>query len=126
MDWGRQNLLAVALSEHVYLWDAGQGDITLLKKMEDENGYICSVSWSKDGNFLAVGTSDCKVEVFNLLIANMSSVCAWTVMTASLPAAVGCSVSEAFAQHGWAQCKSQLLELERSYFVQVKAVHCAL
>lgn len=63
MDWGRQNLLAVGLANHVYLWDAAVGDIILLKKMEDENNFICSVSWSKDGNFLAVGTSDCKVEV---------------------------------------------------------------
>uniref|UniRef100_A0AAR2KUR7 CDC20/Fizzy WD40 domain-containing protein n=1 Tax=Pygocentrus nattereri TaxID=42514 RepID=A0AAR2KUR7_PYGNA len=66
MDWGRQNLLAVALSEQVYLWDAAQGDITLLKKMEEENGYICSVSWSKDGNFLAIGTSTCKVELWDV------------------------------------------------------------
>lgn len=66
MDWGRQNLLAVGLASHVYLWDAGAGDIVLLKKMEDDNEYICSVSWSKDGNFLAIGTSDCKVEVIDL------------------------------------------------------------
>uniref|UniRef100_A0A8B9LNC5 Cell division cycle 20 homolog n=1 Tax=Astyanax mexicanus TaxID=7994 RepID=A0A8B9LNC5_ASTMX len=66
MDWGRQNYLAVALAEHVYLWDASQGDIVLLKKMEEENGYICSVSWSRDGNFLAVGTSDCKVELWDV------------------------------------------------------------
>lgn len=63
MDWGRQNVLAVGLANQVYLWDAGEGDIVLLKKMEDDNEYICSVSWSKDGNFLAIGTSDCKVEV---------------------------------------------------------------
>ncbi|KAL7841984.1 hypothetical protein SRHO_G00236730 [Serrasalmus rhombeus] len=66
MDWGRQNLLAVALSEQVYLWDAAQGDITLLKKMEEENSYICSVSWSRDGNFLAIGTSTCKVELWDV------------------------------------------------------------
>lgn len=63
MDWGRLNVLAVALSEYVYLWDAALGQIVLLKKMEEENGYVSSVSWSKDGNFLAIGTSDCKVEV---------------------------------------------------------------
>lgn len=63
MDWGRQNLLAVGLANHVYLWDAGAGEIVLLKKMEDDSEYICSVSWSKDGNFLSIGTSDCKVEV---------------------------------------------------------------
>lgn len=63
MDWGRLNVLAVALSAYVYLWDAEMGQIVLLKKMEEENGYISSLSWSKDGNFLAIGTSECKVEV---------------------------------------------------------------
>ncbi|KAK3513589.1 hypothetical protein QTP70_025368 [Hemibagrus guttatus] len=66
MDWGKLNILAVALSEHVYLWDAALGQIVLLKKMEEENGYISSISWSKDGNFLAVGTSDCKVELWDV------------------------------------------------------------
>ncbi|KAK1790690.1 hypothetical protein P4O66_014556, partial [Electrophorus voltai] len=66
MDWGRQNLMAVALSEQVYLWDAAIGDIILLKKMEEENGFVCSVSWSNDGNFLAIGTSDCKVELWDV------------------------------------------------------------
>lgn len=66
MDWGRQNVLAVGLANQVYLWDAGMGSIVLLKKMEDDNEYICSVSWSKDGNFLAVGTSDCKVELWDV------------------------------------------------------------
>ncbi|XP_076837495.1 cell division cycle protein 20 homolog isoform X2 [Brachyhypopomus gauderio] len=66
MDWGKHNLLAVALSEQVYLWDAAPGDITMLKKMEDENDFICSVSWSNDGNFLAIGTSDCKVELWDV------------------------------------------------------------
>lgn len=63
IDWGRLNVLAVALSEYVYLWDAALGQVVLLKKMEEENEYISSVSWSKDGHFLAIGTSDCKVEV---------------------------------------------------------------
>ncbi|XP_051554744.1 cell division cycle protein 20 homolog [Myxocyprinus asiaticus] len=66
IDWGRQNMLAVGLTSDVYLWDAAAGDIVLLKKMEDEHGYICSVSWSKDGNFLAIGTSDCKVELWDV------------------------------------------------------------
>lgn len=66
MDWGRQNMLAVGLADHVYLWDAGAGDIVLLKKMEEDNEFICSVSWSKDGNFLAIGTSDCKVELWDV------------------------------------------------------------
>lgn len=32
-------------------------------KMEREEDYICSLSWTKEGSYLAVGTSDCKVQV---------------------------------------------------------------
>ena len=63
MDWACQNLLAVALYNNVYLWNANQGDITLLATMEREEDYICSVSWIKEGNFLALGTSDNNVQV---------------------------------------------------------------
>lgn len=73
MDWGRQNLLAVGLANQVYLWDAGAGDIVLLKTLDDSE-YICSVSWSKDGNFLSIGTSDCKVEVIGYFFLGCGSI----------------------------------------------------
>lgn len=63
LDWSSRNVLAVALHNSVYLWDATQGDITLLMKMERDEDYICSLSWTKEGSYLAVGTSDCKVQV---------------------------------------------------------------
>uniref|UniRef100_A0A4W5Q2F1 Cell division cycle 20 homolog n=1 Tax=Hucho hucho TaxID=62062 RepID=A0A4W5Q2F1_9TELE len=66
LDWSSRNLLAVALHNSVYLWDATQGDIVLLMKMEREEDYICSVSWIKEGNFLAIGTSDCKVQLWDV------------------------------------------------------------
>ncbi|MEQ2263485.1 hypothetical protein XENORESO_008327, partial [Xenotaenia resolanae] len=62
LDWSSRNILAVALNNNVYLWDAAQGDIHLLMKMEREEDYISSLSWTKEGNYLAVGTSDCKVQ----------------------------------------------------------------
>lgn len=66
LDWSSRNLLAVALQNSVYLWDATQGDIVLLMKMEQEEDYICSVSWTKEGNYLAIGTSDCKVQLWDV------------------------------------------------------------
>jgi len=72
LDWSSRNVLAVALQENVYLWDATRGDITLLMKMEREEDYISSVSWTKDGNYLAIGTSDCKVQV-SVLITHTDS-----------------------------------------------------
>uniref|UniRef100_A0A8K9WUZ2 Cell division cycle 20 homolog n=1 Tax=Oncorhynchus mykiss TaxID=8022 RepID=A0A8K9WUZ2_ONCMY len=66
LDWSSRNLLAVALHSNLYLWDATQGDIVLLMKMEQVEDYICSVSWIKEGNFLALGTSDCKVQLWDV------------------------------------------------------------
>ncbi|MBN3298593.1 cell division cycle protein 20 homolog [Amia ocellicauda] len=66
IDWSSQNYMAVALHNHVYLWQAATGDITLLMKMERDEDYICSVSWIKEGNFLAVGTSDAKVQLWDV------------------------------------------------------------
>uniref|UniRef100_A0A8C7ZU66 Cell division cycle 20 homolog n=1 Tax=Oryzias sinensis TaxID=183150 RepID=A0A8C7ZU66_9TELE len=66
LDWGSHNILAVALHNSVYLWDATKGDIILLMRMEREEDYICSLSWTKDGSYLAVGTSDCKVQLWDV------------------------------------------------------------
>lgn len=73
LDWSSRNFLAVALHNSVYLWDATQGDIILLMKMEREEDYICSLSWTKEGSYLAVGTSDCKVQVRVEIIVPLES-----------------------------------------------------
>lgn len=66
LDWSSRNVLAVALHNNVYLWDATQGDITLLMMLEREEDYICSLSWTKEGSYLAIGTSDCKVQLWDV------------------------------------------------------------
>ncbi|KAJ8406381.1 hypothetical protein AAFF_G00306120 [Aldrovandia affinis] len=66
IDWSSQNILAVALHSSVYLWNASQGGITLLMMMEKEDDYISSVSWIKEGNYLAIGTSDHKVQLWDV------------------------------------------------------------
>ncbi|XP_070830752.1 cell division cycle protein 20 homolog isoform X1 [Chaetodon trifascialis] len=66
LDWSSRNVIAVALHNSVYLWDATQGDIILLMKLEREEDYICSLSWTKEGSYLAVGTSDCKVQLWDV------------------------------------------------------------
>lgn len=66
LDWSSQNLLAVALHNSVYLWDATRGDITLLLTLEHEEDYVCSLSWTKEGSYLAVGTSDSNVQVWDI------------------------------------------------------------
>ncbi|KAM4605617.1 cell division cycle protein 20 homolog [Polymixia lowei] len=66
LDWSSRNIIAVALHNSVYLWDATRGEITQLMRMEREEDYISSVSWTKDGSYLAVGTSDCKVQLWDV------------------------------------------------------------
>uniref|UniRef100_A0A8C3G413 Cell division cycle 20 homolog n=1 Tax=Cyclopterus lumpus TaxID=8103 RepID=A0A8C3G413_CYCLU len=66
LDWSSRNILAVALHNSVYLLDATQGDVTLLMTLEREEDYICSLSWTKEGTYLAIGTSDCKIQLWDV------------------------------------------------------------
>ncbi|XP_073400614.1 cell division cycle protein 20 homolog [Dendrobates tinctorius] len=66
IDWSSQNLLAVALNDSVYLWNYLSGDIILLLQMENSEEYISSVSWIKEGNYLAVGTSNAEVQLWDV------------------------------------------------------------
>ncbi|XP_028988145.1 cell division cycle protein 20 homolog [Betta splendens] len=66
LDWSSRNLLAVALHNSVYLWDATHGDITHLMKMESDEDHICSLSWTKEGRYLAIGTSDGNVQLWDV------------------------------------------------------------
>lgn len=63
VDWSSGNVLAVALDNSVYLWSASSGDILQLLQMEQPGDYVSSVSWIKEGNYLAVGTSSAEVQV---------------------------------------------------------------
>ncbi|XP_068197130.1 cell division cycle protein 20 homolog [Antennarius striatus] len=66
LDWSSRNVLAVALHNSVYLWNASQGDIILLMKLEREEDYVSSLSWTKEGSYLAIGTSDCNVQLWDV------------------------------------------------------------
>ncbi|XP_053572164.1 LOW QUALITY PROTEIN: cell division cycle protein 20 homolog [Bombina bombina] len=66
IDWSSQNILAVALSDSVYLWNYISGEIVLLMQMEHSEDYISSVSWIKEGNYLAVGTSNSEVQLWDV------------------------------------------------------------
>lgn len=66
IDWSSQNFLAVALNDSVYLWNYMTGDIVLLLQMEHPEEYISSVSWIKEGNYLAVGASNAEVQLWDV------------------------------------------------------------
>ncbi|NWQ73182.1 CDC20 protein, partial [Columbina picui] len=66
IDWSAQNFLAVALDSSVYLWNHTTGDIIQLLQMEHPDDYVSSVSWVKEGNYLAVGTSSAEVQLWDI------------------------------------------------------------
>eukprot|EP00963_Diacronema_lutheri_P003842 scaffold287_cov337-Pavlova_lutheri.AAC.205 len=65
LDWNCKNVLAVALSSTVYLWNAESGDIQQLCQMSDEDDYISSVQWAPDGKHISVGTSTNEVQIWD-------------------------------------------------------------
>lgn len=65
LDWGSNNVLAVALGQVVYLWNATTGTIEELMELEGDD-YISSVSWlPQGGDFLAIGTSSASVQLWD-------------------------------------------------------------
>ncbi|EDW03787.1 cell division cycle protein 20 homolog [Drosophila grimshawi] len=64
MDWSADNIVAVALGNCVYLWNAASGNIEQLKEYE-EGDYACSLSWIQEGQILAIGNSTGAVELWD-------------------------------------------------------------
>jgi len=58
LQWGPNNIVAIALGKSVYLWHASTGGITqLCEAGGDPTNHVTSVSWMQDGSHLAVATS---------------------------------------------------------------------
>ncbi|KAI9501635.1 WD repeat-containing protein slp1 [Coemansia spiralis] len=64
LDWSRSNTLAIGLDQSVYLWNANTGDVNSLCQLEGE-AYIASVKWTADGSYLAIGTSEGDVQIWD-------------------------------------------------------------
>jgi len=67
MDWGDSNVLAIALMQTVYLWDAVTGDITELMSVEGDDDYITSVKWiQNNGPHIAIGTASATTRLWDV------------------------------------------------------------
>ncbi|KAI8325026.1 WD40 repeat-like protein [Martensiomyces pterosporus] len=64
LDWSMGNMLAIGLDQSVYLWNASTGDVSSLCQLEGE-AYVASVKWTADGSYLAVGTSEGDVQIWD-------------------------------------------------------------
>lgn len=65
LDWGSANVLAIALGNTVYLWDAKDGSTSELDTVDDENGPVTSVSWAPDGRHIAIGLNNSDVQLWD-------------------------------------------------------------
>ena len=70
MDWGSNNIIAIALSGALFLWNAVTGNVQKLLQLPDEE-CITSVKWIAEGNVLAIGLDNGVVEV----IVAMLNIC---------------------------------------------------
>jgi cell division cycle 20, cofactor of APC complex len=69
LSWSDSNVLAVALQDTVYLWNAQSGDITELCHFDGDgaNSHISSVSWVQQGGaHLAVGCSNGATQLWDV------------------------------------------------------------
>ncbi len=63
IDWSQKDELAVGLDNNLYLWNAQTTHVERL--CEYSRTTITSVSWSKKGDLLAVGTSKGDVSIWD-------------------------------------------------------------
>ena len=64
LDWGKNNVLSIALGSSIYLWNASDGSIQELMTTPGDT-HVTSLNWMQEGNYLAVGTSDHKVQLWD-------------------------------------------------------------
>ena len=76
LDWSASNLVAIGLGESVYVWNAESGEVNLLCSVGPDDGapeaeggdeYVCSVKFTEDGSFLAVGLSSGPIRVYDVV-----------------------------------------------------------
>lgn len=64
IDWSSTDVLAVALAQCTYLWNATSGETKSLFQLPDTD-YVSSLSWIQDGTHLAVGNNQNLVEIWD-------------------------------------------------------------
>jgi len=64
VDWSSHNVLAVGLGTCVYLWSACTSRVTKLCDLGPDDT-VCSVGWTPRGTYLAVGTNQGEVQIWD-------------------------------------------------------------
>eukprot|EP01129_Flabellula_baltica_P016301 TRINITY_DN8618_c0_g1_i1.p1 TRINITY_DN8618_c0_g1~~TRINITY_DN8618_c0_g1_i1.p1 ORF type:complete len:499 (+),score=94.35 TRINITY_DN8618_c0_g1_i1:44-1498(+) len=81
LDWGKNNVIAVALAGTVYLWNADTAEVNMLCTLRSP---ITSVSWNSS-NTLAIGTADAEILLWDARrMAQVSTIKDHTARVSSL------------------------------------------
>ncbi|CAG7898303.1 unnamed protein product [Brassica rapa] len=62
---GSANVLAIALGDTVYLWDASSGSTSELVTIDEEKGPVTSINWAPDGRHVALGLNNSEVQLWD-------------------------------------------------------------
>ena len=70
VDWSSTNNLAVGLSNCIYIWSASNSKVTKLHDLGPRDS-VTSVSWSKRGTHLSIGTNSGEVQIWDITKGKM-------------------------------------------------------
>lgn len=71
LDWSKNNHMAVALHDTLFIWNAADGSIEELFCKQSEEDYISCVAWAAEGNYLAVGDSCASIDLWDVSSAKL-------------------------------------------------------
>lgn len=74
MDWGRNNILAVALGSEIFLWNSENGYVQKLLQV-CAGDYPTSVAWSGDARKVAVGYMHSKLQLWDAETSKLVNLC---------------------------------------------------
>lgn len=57
--------MSIALGNTLYLWNSADGSIMDLVTIDEDDGPITSVSWSCDGQWIAVGLNSSDIQLWD-------------------------------------------------------------
>lgn len=65
LDWSHQDLLAVGLDRHCYLWSSATGKVVKLTDTPEHN-WITAINFNQTGSHLALGTQEGAVQLWDV------------------------------------------------------------
>ncbi|XP_019862428.1 PREDICTED: anaphase-promoting complex subunit cdc20-like [Amphimedon queenslandica] len=65
LDWSRKNVVAVGLSEKVYLWNSETQEVEQVEGIGYDDVIVTSLSWADKGRFLAIGLDSGRIQLYD-------------------------------------------------------------